>query len=719
MTLEITREIRKALVRIAESNRTEMGTAARIVLALSSGKDDQQISSAVTLPLNEVRYWRTRFEEEGLSIFRAVLPADLFPVEASPPSIDTDTVDIYDAEEEDLFTDIPNQSLSAPDGEKPTSNKRKTYMTARPITRKAQMQRRQREKAPSDVEEAVEIIETSPAVESNTQFIDQSTAPDKDLSQSTPDELDVLIAEYHLPLPQKAITSRDLAIACQIDLDHAQHISKMSIEFFDETLKLHRLPQHYRLLLDAAALLLNVAYRISPENHHILGRDLILKYNLKDVSPEERQIIASIVAFHHLPPRPHHDVAYMNLPMELRKDTQTLAAIMRIAVGLDYSRSQTSHIVHWQYTPGEMILVINGRESSIDAARATQKSDLWNRLFSASQIRILTLEQATLADFLGEMDNQFLDFPSQILPQHAAHLLRDHYAQRFEIIAQQIISQDARLIAPLWREFQRLTGIGVWFIPATVYQQNLKDDIEWFTRIVYSALQYATLAERSQGVLNETDPTKDDPTAITSLTVVCTHYNQLADDAFHYLQQQLQSSRYEQWLQAIKTYQESDSPAALPFGPLVAQQAWSYMHEIRQILHHISWERQQQTNRPFLINVKTIQTFEVYIRHLTDILIYSASLLGTEFEQALDILNPILEFTRTWQRLEYVAQYTATDWEKVKNNAIEAPKALAMEALTYIMRQRADNLREKMTDMWQLLDTTNFRRALALAIINP
>ncbi len=114
-----------------------------------------------------------------------------------------------------------------------------------------------------------------------------------------------------------------------IRLNHAQYVTDLSLALFDATAEIHRLPDNTRRLLEAGALLHNVAYEIDPADHHTRGRDMILSTPLRDFSLDERRMIALLTAFHRKKVRPEREPIYLQLAPELRSDTLAMAAILR------------------------------------------------------------------------------------------------------------------------------------------------------------------------------------------------------------------------------------------------------------------------------------------------------------------------------------------------------------------------------------------------------
>jgi exopolyphosphatase/guanosine-5'-triphosphate,3'-diphosphate pyrophosphatase len=71
---------------------------------------------------------------------------------------------------------------------------------------------------------------------------------------------------------------------------------------------------------------------------------------------------------------------FLSLPSQMQDDILKLAAILRMADALDYSRME-SRISEIDLSKEDIIVKIAGKGASIDADRADTKADLWRLLF--------------------------------------------------------------------------------------------------------------------------------------------------------------------------------------------------------------------------------------------------------------------------------------------------------------------------------------------------
>jgi exopolyphosphatase/guanosine-5'-triphosphate,3'-diphosphate pyrophosphatase len=132
----------------------------------------------------------------------------------------------------------------------------------------------------------------------------------------------------------------ELAERCNYRSEHAQQIAKLVLTLFDRTRAVHGLTDKERELLEYSALLHDVGVHISYERHHKHSYYLIKNGDLRGFDPEEVETLALVARYHRrATPARHHD-GYRELPRKVRQVVRALAAMLRLAEGLDRSHAQ-------------------------------------------------------------------------------------------------------------------------------------------------------------------------------------------------------------------------------------------------------------------------------------------------------------------------------------------------------------------------------------------
>jgi len=171
-----------------------------------------------------------------------------------------------------------------------------------------------------------------------------------------------------------------LGVSCHFERDHALRVSELALQLFDDLQALHAMGNTERIWLRAAAILHDIGKSEDRKRHHKVARDIILNSPELSFRWEERFVIA-LVARYHRGPLPHRRHAYFG---DLEADAQLcvarLAALLRLADGLDKGRSSLvkdvnceihSQCVRLQASSSDLLAVDN----------VLRKADLFEEVF--------------------------------------------------------------------------------------------------------------------------------------------------------------------------------------------------------------------------------------------------------------------------------------------------------------------------------------------------
>jgi exopolyphosphatase/guanosine-5'-triphosphate,3'-diphosphate pyrophosphatase len=165
---------------------------------------------------------------------------------------------------------------------------------------------------------------------------------------------------------------------------HVLHVGNLALQLFDELEDLHGLGDQDRLLLEAAAVLHDIGWSVSTsgKGHHRESARLIRDHGWKHLTPEAVALIAQTARYHRksVPDLEHEEFAALSPGERLR--VQQLAALLRIADGLD--RSHQQHVTHVsaELLPGRVLIYLSSTKLvSREIAAATRKADLARAVF--------------------------------------------------------------------------------------------------------------------------------------------------------------------------------------------------------------------------------------------------------------------------------------------------------------------------------------------------
>ena len=183
------------------------------------------------------------------------------------------------------------------------------------------------------------------------------------------------------PAPMRRASVEELARRCRWDEGHARQAT-LALELFDQTLPVHRLSGGDRELLEHAALLHDIGEHVSAIGHHKHTAYLIQHGRLRGFAPDEVQMLAALARYHRNgDPKPAHEPFGSLSPLDQERVTK-LAALLRLADGLDRGRCSAVEGVDVQLSDERVLVTLAGRgDVDLELWGARRKRALFERLY--------------------------------------------------------------------------------------------------------------------------------------------------------------------------------------------------------------------------------------------------------------------------------------------------------------------------------------------------
>ena len=174
----------------------------------------------------------------------------------------------------------------------------------------------------------------------------------------------------------------DLGRKFQFDEAHATHVANLSKELFHGLADEHHLSGRYEIILYTAALLHEIGLFVSSRSYHKHSMYLIRNSELFGFSKNDVLLVALVARYHRrASPLPSHE-GYATLDREQRVAVAKMAAILRVAVALDESRSQRIAELRCSVGDGRLIISIAGVEDlSLEQLALNQNVSLFAETF--------------------------------------------------------------------------------------------------------------------------------------------------------------------------------------------------------------------------------------------------------------------------------------------------------------------------------------------------
>jgi exopolyphosphatase/guanosine-5'-triphosphate,3'-diphosphate pyrophosphatase len=181
---------------------------------------------------------------------------------------------------------------------------------------------------------------------------------------------------------------KQFAATCGYEERHCSHIARLAGQIFDQLAgHLPAPPGGWsdpanRLVLEAAALLHDVGYLINYSKHHQHSYHLIVHSDLPGFTPRELELVANVARYHRRArPKAKH-ANFNSLAKADRKLVRRLAAILRIADGLDRNRMQIVRRVGVRVQDDDAFFILEAAENpTVDIWAAASKADLFKDTF--------------------------------------------------------------------------------------------------------------------------------------------------------------------------------------------------------------------------------------------------------------------------------------------------------------------------------------------------
>ena len=174
-----------------------------------------------------------------------------------------------------------------------------------------------------------------------------------------------------------------LAAACSGELEHGRTVALLAGRLYQQLATPLELVAGDKLLLECAARLQDVGYVINYDQHHKHSYHLIRNSRLPGIRSHDLELIANVARYHRgaHPKRKHENLA--RLSSEDQSRVQRMAAILRLAGGLDRSRSQQVRDVRVRSEhDGVVIDVVADQEPLVDIWGAERRTDLFEKVFN-------------------------------------------------------------------------------------------------------------------------------------------------------------------------------------------------------------------------------------------------------------------------------------------------------------------------------------------------
>ncbi len=180
------------------------------------------------------------------------------------------------------------------------------------------------------------------------------------------------------------------------DEAHARHVTALAMGLFDELRREHELDDEARRLLQYAGLLHDIGSVIGHDDHTEHSYYIIRNGNLRGLSADEVEIVATVARYHGKARPRKRDRAFATLTAEEQNAVRWMAALLRIAEALDRSQYQLVRGVRVTHAGTAVTIHAAAREDArLEVWAARQRTRLLARLLDRPVRVVLETAQVT------------------------------------------------------------------------------------------------------------------------------------------------------------------------------------------------------------------------------------------------------------------------------------------------------------------------------------
>jgi exopolyphosphatase/guanosine-5'-triphosphate,3'-diphosphate pyrophosphatase len=173
-----------------------------------------------------------------------------------------------------------------------------------------------------------------------------------------------------------------LARRCGSDAAHSQHVAKLALSLFDQTRPLHELGDDDREMLEYAALLHDIGQHVSRKGHHRHAAYLVENAQLRGFSPDEIEFLAALVRHHRRGDPKPSEPRFAALDKDARERLRKLAALLRLADGVDRGRRGVVENIDVQIGTDLVVLRLHAdQDAELELWGVRRRRDLFEKIF--------------------------------------------------------------------------------------------------------------------------------------------------------------------------------------------------------------------------------------------------------------------------------------------------------------------------------------------------
>ena len=206
------------------------------------------------------------------------------------------------------------------------------------------------------------------------------------------------------------------------------HLSQQATILFDRTCPLHDLGEDSRLILETAARLQNQPIPHARKKPYKAAIAFVKSQTASKLNADDEHVLAAVLTYHQKKIK-QKEIDRLELsPIQVRQ-VLTIAALLKIAVGLDSSGSGQTRIQSVEQTENGMWIIVDGPQAASDAVAAQHNTRLWVKIGYPNVEVIESVEAAARLTPFPELLESIGMSRDDALAEAGRKVMRYHFAR--------------------------------------------------------------------------------------------------------------------------------------------------------------------------------------------------------------------------------------------------------------------------------------------------
>src|SRR5208337_1282170 len=186
----------------------------------------------------------------------------------------------------------------------------------------------------------------------------------------------------HLPAKEEREAFVRLSATAPDYEAHSRTVAALALRLFDQLAPLHGLGRRDRALLSLAAIVHDIGWTHGQAGHQKKSAELVLSCADLPVPVREQGVVALVAGLHGGNAQARPGGVFFLLPPSDQRRVRILAALLRVADGLDYLHAGSVTGMHCTIRETDVLCTLTCTgDAATERARATKKSDLFREVF--------------------------------------------------------------------------------------------------------------------------------------------------------------------------------------------------------------------------------------------------------------------------------------------------------------------------------------------------